>query len=177
MHCDAVKQIFLLTLLFCWNCCLLFSDIVDCWTPEPTCGTKSWARSKGGGRKKKSGRVSIINFKGPRVMVWIFWGWSSLKHEWINPAWFVFRRQPTPPAQEPQPEPEREPEEANQEEDTGDLRNKVQKLEEDVQQVSYYTLFFSLTLFYSETKTIPAAFIYTIINCIDEFFNYRLLPK
>lgn len=71
-------------------------------------------------------------------MVWIFWGWSSLKHEWINSAWFVFRRQPTPPAQEPQPEPEREPEEANQEEDTGDLRNKVQKLEEDVQQVSWH---------------------------------------
>lgn len=71
-------------------------------------------------------------------MVWIFWGWSSLKHEWINSACFIFRRQPTPPAQEPQPEPEREPEEAKQEEDTGDLRNKVQKLEEDVQQVSYH---------------------------------------
>ena len=66
MHCDAVDQIFLLSLHFCWNCCLLYSDIVDCWTPKPTCGSKSWARSKGGGRKKKRRRVSMINFKGAK---------------------------------------------------------------------------------------------------------------
>lgn len=48
---------------------------------------------------------------------------------------FVFRRSPTPPVQEP--EPESEPERpAEEPEDTEDLRNKVNKLEEDVQHVS-----------------------------------------
>lgn len=46
---------------------------------------------------------------------------------------FLLRRQPTPPVKEPEPEPEPE---ANEQEDTEDLRNKVQKLEEEVQQVS-----------------------------------------
>ena len=45
----------------------------------------------------------------------------------------LFRRQPTPPVTEPEPEPEPE---ADEQEDTEDLRNKVQKLEEEVQQVS-----------------------------------------
>lgn len=46
-----------------------------------------------------------------------------------------FRRSPTPPVQEP--EPESEPERpAEEPEDTEDLRNKVNKLEEDVQHVS-----------------------------------------
>lgn len=48
---------------------------------------------------------------------------------------FLLRRQPTPPVKEPEPEPEPE---ANEQEDTEDLRNKVQKLEEEVQQVSLH---------------------------------------
>jgi len=43
----------------------------------------------------------------------------------------LFRRQPTPPVKEPEPEPE-----ADEQEDNQDLRNKVQKLEEEMQQTS-----------------------------------------
>lgn len=45
---------------------------------------------------------------------------------------FVCRRQPTPPVKEPEPEPE--PAEPEQE-DAEELRNKVNKLEEEVQHV------------------------------------------
>ena len=45
--------------------------------------------------------------------------------------YFWFRRQPTPPVKEPEPEPE-----ADEQEDNQDLQNKVQKLEEEMQQVS-----------------------------------------
>ena len=53
----------------------------------------------------------------------------------VSSSYYVslFRRQPTPPVREPEPEPEAE---ADEQEDTEDLRNKVQKLEEEVQQVS-----------------------------------------
>lgn len=89
MHCDAVEQIFLLSLHFCWNCCLSFSDIVDCWTPEPTCGTKSWARSKGGGRKKKRRRVSMINFKGAKSYGLDIFGLIFLK-TWMDKLFLVY---------------------------------------------------------------------------------------
>ena len=56
--------------------------------------------------------------------------WKSFFAYW----YLLFRRQPTPPAREPEPEPEPE---ADEQEDKEDLRNKVQKLEEEVQQVSY----------------------------------------
>ena len=151
-------------LLFCWNCGLLFFDTVDCRTPGPTCGTKSWAWSKGGGRKKKRRRVSIINFKGAKCYGLDILGLNFLK-TWTDKFCLVCPQTSTHTAGTGTPTwtrawtwrsqsrgGHRRPAKQGAETRGGCTAS---KLSQSV--FIHSTMLFAFTLVYNETGTIPAA--------------------